>query len=365
MAVHFEKYTPAHVEAVRAFNRRVGTVLEPELLFPEQAGDPWLAEGSSEIYHEGFVAIEGSEVRGGYYLKHQPFSILGEIHQVSSYRLPVSEGVANRAYAALGFQMLRDALARQPLLFSLGMGSLDRPLARLQKAAGWSQYVVPFLFRVIHGGSFLRNIALLRSTPARRAVLDVAAYTGAGSLAFAALRQARRLKVPAGITVQPFREFGPWADDLWQRCHRRYSLIAVRDSRMANILYPPNSGRFLCWKVSNRERLLGWAVGLDTRMQAHKQFGDMRVATIVDGVADPADAGIVIAAAARELERRGVDLIITNQMHLDWAPAGFMEGPSNYIFSASKKLSELLAPFETNVKRGHINRGDGDGPIHL
>ena len=104
-------------------------------------------------------------------------------------------------------------------------------------------------------------------------------------------------------------------------------------------------------------------------MRAHKQFGDMRVGTIVDGLADPDDAGIVVAAAARELEKRGVDLIVSNQTHRMWGDglraAGFVSGPSNFIFSASKPLSELLAPFEAGIREAHINRGDGDGPVHL
>jgi hypothetical protein len=125
----------------------------------------------------------------------------------------------------------------------------------------------------------------------------------------------------------------------------------------------------LRWKVTDRERVLGWAVCLDTAMRGHKQFGELRVATIVDGMADPEDAGVVLAAVTRELEGRGADLVISNQMHAAWSEglraSGFFEGPSNYIFSASKQLSDLIAPFSGRVTKGHMNRGDGDGPIHL
>ncbi len=370
MAIRFEEYTADHASAVRAFNRRVAPLLDPELLFPETPCGGWLPKGAhTQIYQEAFLALDGENVRGGYFLKHQPFSVNGEIRRVSTYRLPVSEGLVNRTYASLGLQMMRDALARQPLLFSLGMGSLDRPIAKMQKAVGWNQYVVPFRFRVIHGSRFLRNIVALRSTPARRALLDAAAWTGTASLAFSMYRMARRAQLPSGIAVEPFRGFGAWAGELWERCQDRYSLIAVRNSEIANILYPAESRRFLCWKVSSRERLIGWAVGLDTLMHGHKQFGDMRVATIVDGLAAPGDATILLAAVTRELERRGADLVISNQMHAAWDEAlrasGFLSGPSNYIFSASKKLSDLLAPFDQRVKAGHITRGDGDGPIHL
>jgi len=41
--------------------------------------------------------------------------------------------------------------------------------------------------------------------------------------------------------------------------------------------------------------------------------------------------------------------------------SGFLEGPSNFIFAAAKKLAALSSAFD----EFHINRGDGDGPIHL
>ena len=58
-----------------------------------------------------------------------------------------------------------------------------------------------------------------------------------------------------------------------------------RDAATLDQLYPPSDPRFL------RVRAVGgWAVLLDTRMQDHKQFGDMRVGTIVDCLAPPESA---------------------------------------------------------------------------
>jgi hypothetical protein len=371
MAVRFEEYTPDLRDAVRAFNRRIASAIDdPELAFPEHPLDLWLPKGANpDIYQETFLALDGDVVRGGYVLKHQPFAVNGEIRRVSSYRLPLSEGIVDRAYVSIGLLTLRHALAQQPLLFSLGMGSFERPVAKMQKAAGWSQYLVPFHFRVVHGGNFLRHLAPLRANRARRMVADLAALTGAGSLAFAAIGLARRARVASDVATELVPDFGPWADALWERCRARYALIAVRDQRIANILYPPEHPRFLRWKVTVGNRVAGWAVCLDTPMHAHKQFGDMRVTTIVDCLADPEDAGTVIAAITRELERRGPDMIICNQMHAAWSnalrDAGYFSGPSNFIFSASKKLAESLSPWDQRVMEGHINRGDGDGPVHL
>src|SRR5579863_655472 len=101
MAIRFEEYGARHVEAVCAFNRRIEAAVDPDLLFPEKPLDWWLPKGGhAEIFQEAFVALEGDTVRGGYFLKHQPFWVNGETRRVSSYRLPVSEGVVNRAYTA-------------------------------------------------------------------------------------------------------------------------------------------------------------------------------------------------------------------------------------------------------------------------
>jgi hypothetical protein len=95
----------------------------------------------------------------------------------------------------------------------------------------------------------------------------------------------------------------------------------------------------------------------------------MRLGSIVDCFAAAEDAPAVAQAAAAFLEHRGVDLIVSNQAHSAWCNAlknaGFLQGPSNFIFASSPKLSRLLA--NRNIGNGdiHINRGDGDGPDNL
>jgi len=91
------------------------------------------------------------------------------------------------------------------------------------------------------------------------------------------------------------------------------------------------------------------------------------VGTIVDCLAPPEDAVTVVRAATRTLESRGVDLIVSNQLHAAWSQAlaatGFRRGPSNFLFAASPALAVLLE--DAGDGELHINRGDGDGPIHL
>jgi hypothetical protein len=40
---------------------------------------------------------------------------------------------------------------------------------------------------------------------------------------------------------------------------------------------------------------------------------------------------------------------------------GFFKAQSNFIFAASKKLTEFLQPFEESKSRIHFTRADGDG----
>jgi hypothetical protein len=142
-------------------------------------------------------------------------------------------------------------------------------------------------------------------------------------------------------------------------------MIAERASGTLNQMYPASSTRFVRIKVGEQ----GWAVLLDTQMENHRHFGDLRVGTIADCLARPELASATVLAAARALEERGVDLIVSNQAHRDWVAAlrraGFLPGPSNFVFAASKQLAQTLAPFETVCREIHLNRGDGDGPVNL
>ena len=81
------------------------------------------------------------------------------------------------------------------------------------------------------------------------------------------------------------RLFPAWADKVWGRSQLEYALLAERDAATLDQLYPSSDPRFL-----RVHAVGGWAVLLDTRMQDHKQFGDMRVGTIVDCLAPPESA---------------------------------------------------------------------------
>ncbi|HEX3727108.1 MAG TPA: hypothetical protein VHV08_12725, partial [Pirellulales bacterium] len=104
-------------------------------------------------------------------------------------------------------------------------------------------------------------------------------------------------------------------------------------------------------------------------MQGHNYFGDMRVGSLIDCLALPGQENKVALAAMRYLSGHAADIVVTNLSHRSWRlaleSAGFWEGPSNFIFAASKKVSAQLEPFEENKHRLHMTRGDGGGPQNL
>lgn len=373
MSIVVEDFLEKHVDAVARFNRRL-SASAGAVLFPESSISSWLPKDSNRrLFREHFVAVdESAEVRGAYMLKHQDFWLADKSIAIGNFTLPISEGLVNRKYSQVAALLLRDALKRQPLLFSLGIGGFDVALAKLLDAARWRMFAVPFHFRVIHPAAFLRNIVHLRQTAMRRRVLDSLAATGLGWLGIRAtqfFRGGRPASSNGGITLEMVDEFGSWADDVWDACKSQYRFSAIRDADNLRILYPRENEKFIRLKVSNGGRPIGWAVLLDTQCSGHLHFGTMRLGSIVDCLAGLGDADKVVAAARQCLESRGVDLIISNQSHSAWCDAfrqsGFLRGPSNFLFAASRDLSAVMQENTIGDNNIHFNRGDGDGPIHL
>ena len=365
MPIRIRPYEEDHVAAVRDFNRRLSGRTFP---FPESAVPEWLPPApGSHLYQEQYLALDGGAVRGGYILKLQDFSLAGAALPIGYYHSAVAEGIADPKYGTVGVQLLLDALRRSPLLYALGMGGFDRPLPQMLQAAGWTLGAVPFHFRVAHPARFLRNIRPLRANRARRTAMDLAAFSGAGwaGLRLVQLLRTRRPQPAPVAEIVP--SFGDWADDVWHKSRLHYPFLAVRDRETLETLYP--GARFLRLKIAAGGSLLGWAVALDTAMQQDQYFGNMRLGSLVDFLAKPEDAFPVVHAAAAFLAGRGVDLIVANQGHAAWTAAfhraGFWQGPSNFLFGASRALAKRLPGGGSDPGQLFLTRGDGDGPIHL
>jgi hypothetical protein len=372
MSLKIVPYEAPQEPAVAAFNERLnaGGVTQR---FSESHIPCWLPPAPGRrLFVEFFLAQENDgTVRGCYALKHQEYRI-GRLTQSIGYlSLPISEGIVDRRYAAVGAQLLLHAIRRQPLIYGLGIGGENEAIARLLRAAGWRVSTVPFFFRVIRPYRFLRNIRILRRSPLRAALLDALAFSGLGWLGGKAanLVLSRRAPSSANIVADEAEEFSDWADDLWRACAPEYPYCAVRDAATLRILYPKENPRFVRLKIRAAGRIIGWAVLLASDSRNHKQFGGMRLGSIVDAFARPAEAEKTVLAADRALRAKNVDIIVSNQSSQTWCHAlrrcGYLSGPSNFLFATSRKLTELLELEHISDDSFYLNRGDGDGPINL
>jgi hypothetical protein len=151
---------------------------------------------------------------------------------------------------------------------------------------------------------------------------------------------------------------------LWLEGRKNCTLTAVRDSTGLKTLYPQTQNHFTRLRVQRNNADIGWAVVAEKRKDPAR-YGNMRVGSVVDCWAIPSEALSIVRAATKALKQQGFDLIVTNQSHCDWGTAfrhaGYLKGPSNFIFAASKKLSALLMPFTETQQRMHFTRADGDG----
>ena len=367
MAIVIQPYSPEHQPAVQEFNRRLrGSSGDPDLVFSETATPRWLPRSSNNpVWNEFYVAVEGSSVRGAYGLKQELILVRGKgTHRVACYHHALSEGIIDRSYASIGGLLTRDALARQPLLYVLGMGGEERPIAKMLKVLGFSFTPIPFYFRVVHPSTFLLEMQALRQARWRRILMNIAAATGTGWLAIKSAQVAATLRArPADFVAEEIAGFSEWADELWSQAKDTVSFAAVRDANTLRLLYPARVNSTQRLRVSRNGAAIGWAI-VGRRRQDPK-FGQMRVGSIVDCWATPENAVAVVQAARQALERDGVDLIVSNQSHRAWCQAferaGFLKGPSTFLFAASKKLTELLQPLDENRPFFHITRADGDG----
>ena len=366
MPIAIQPYRKEHEPAVAQFNQRLRrSSADPDLVFSESSVPAWLPRHpESQVWNELFVATEGAEVRGAYGLKQEQF-LIGEkgLYNVACYHHSLSEGIIDRNYASVGVLLARDALERQPLLYVLGMGGFDRPIAKMLKALGFTLVPLPFYFRVVHPKRFLLQMRALREKRWRALLLNLAAYSGLGWLGIRAAQDFRMRKAPGDFSGNEVGEFSDWADQVWQGAKDSVSMSALRDGNTLRLLYPPASAHLTRVRVSRNGKVVGWAVVGERRRD--QKFGDMRVGSIVDCWALPENGVAVVRAATEALEKDGVDLIVTNQAHRDWCRAfrssGFLEGPSTFVLALSKKLVELVQPFEEKQPWFHVTRADGDG----
>ena len=136
--------------------------------------------------------------------------------------------------------------------------------------------------------------------------------------------------------------------------------VGFRDAATLNDLNPTD-GRWpggIRLRVKRNGEDVGWAVVTDNQLEDDPRFGDLRVGCVADSLAAPEDAAVVVGAATRFLESRGVDVIGSNQSHPDWiagfAAAGYVILDRRRFFAVSPEFQKVLAPFEETARGLHM-----------
>lgn len=370
MTIEFVPYSPARHAAVVRFNARLAAG-GSEWQFPPHER-PQDADGLP-TWTESFVAADGDEVYAGYIFKHQRFLLEGEPFDVCHLQLPLSLGQVDGEFAQVSAALIFDVIRRSSYVFSLGLGAEDTQFAKLLTAAGWRHLTVPFHFSVKVPNRFAREIRLPPDRARLQRVLRLLGQLRLAGLAFRVRRLAASRGRPPRATyghVHEVPRFESFADELFEAHAASYALVADRRAATLQLLYPEEEQeRYLRVVVESGGAIVGWAVVLDTRMRGDKYFGDLRVGTLADCFAAPENAGAMVAAVDDFLSRRGVDVVVSNQLHPAWCDAleaaGYESGPSNFYFYFSEGLAERAAEVPDWQRGTHLNRGDGEGPGHL
>jgi hypothetical protein len=365
VALQFVPFSPEYALAAQRFNQRMRERNAPtDFLLPEQAES--VRKSSDVIRWQHYVAAEGGEVRGGVLEMDQPGWLNGRDVRALNFQSPLSEGIADGNNLMVGMQLVKFMQKRSEAAFVVGMGAATNPLPRLLKAAGWSVREVPFLFRVHRAGAFLREVKPLQTTAARRLAARLAAASGLGALALA-VKQRNRIRGDVAVRVE--KQWGAWADEIWEQIKSGYVFCVRRDRATLESLYDTADPRITILVMSEGQKVLGWAVCQQTEMKDNRYFGNMRVTSLLDCAALKGSVPLVAAAADREAGRLGADLVLVNHSLPTWVEAfksaGFLSRPSNFLLAMSKPLTAAIEASPSGSAAIHITRGDGDGRINL
>lgn len=369
MAISIQPFDASRSAAIAALNRRMAAG-GSSWQFPEHPEpEAFAREEGSPVFQELLVAVDGAAVRGGYTLQHRTAAFRDEERPIGSWYQPISEGSVDPKHSLVAIQMLRDAFRREPLCFGLGLEGLDSQLSKLAATLRCELRLIPFFVRVQNGQRFARGARYLRKRRALAHLLDLAAATHTAGLAVALANRAlqRAPRPGAGTRVESITRFGPWADDVWQRCRSRYSFVGVRDAATLRRLYPERQ-RFRGVRLLHEDTTIGWAVLDSKRMSDDRKFGDLHIGRIGDCFAAPEHADLVVRAAVEVLASEGVDVMLSNMSHPAWCAAlrrnAFLPAPSNFVFAPSPELAKRIRAVDPEGRDVHLTRGDdGGGPL--
>jgi len=351
-------------ESIREFNARLEKA-GITFAFPVDSSKLMQkAPGADAPYQTAYVMSDGSSVRGGYILKSEQLFIGAQSFPVGNYQLPLSEGIADRKYAMVGVQLIRDALARQSRLYCLGMGNTARPLPRLLSKLGWTVSKVPFLFRIENARNFTKEIRWLHQRAYLRLLLGLARNTGtlAGIVGSARLwRRVLGFRPPAGVSFVEVADFPEEIDELFANVRGDYGLMCDRRAAAMRSRLPANDSRLLRVLLRKSGKVAGWVVISVSQLANHTQFGNMKLGCIVDGLAAPGDVGLLIGEACRRLEAASCDLLVSNQTHPVWIRGlrgqGFFKGPQISFLLFHRRWRRPTRPFRLRTSTARMAMG--------
>jgi hypothetical protein len=366
--------TDADREALRRLNDRLrsGGVRYQLPLEGAVPGEFREAENGPAVFRDLLVVSDGDEIRAGLLLYHGGVWAGGEERPFSWVQLPVSEGLVDPRHSMAIVMLMKTVIGREPLLMSLGIGSMRESYAQLLVRLGWRHAAVPFVFHPVRPGELLRRLPAARSRRWTRLAGSVSGFVGLDRVlgGLAGLVRGRRRTLLGGCTVVSATHFDAWADDVYHKARGDYGAAVIRDAATLNVRYPPDDPRYIRLRVRTRVtgEELGWIIVIHGKLPHSQYFGDLHVGTLVDGFARGRDAGRMVQAGADYLADAGADLIVANWSHDAWLDAsrscGFLGGPSNYFLFVSPKGNTILEP-SCPLAAVHMTRGDNDGPGHL
>jgi hypothetical protein len=367
MKVDFTPLTASLIPACRDFNERLRLRGALPFPLPEQVFPT--SDGISQDSAMHFIAVdEHGVVRGGVLLSEMHGWLKGEPVRVINIQSPLSEGIVERAYAGVGLQMLKFINERGPYSYAVGMGGRQNPFPRFLKAAGWLVIPVPFSFSVMKSSRFLREMVPLQTSP-NKWIAQIAATTGLGGLALGIWNIAHSEPPLPYYSLDLADTWPRGTQSVWEECRDSLSFSVMRDEAELAKLYPNAQPRLKRFLLSYRGKIVGWSVGIVTQMHNHSIFGNLLVGTILDGLASDQHLLALLALSCRALKSMGADLILTNQTCGNWQSKlrqiGFFRAASNYLVSLSKPLAESLRSYPEAFDLMHVNRGDGDGRMHV
>jgi hypothetical protein len=377
--LQFVPLTQHLVQACSEFNERLGragaALSSVTCLVNRDRGmDP---PAPMEVERYVGVDVDG-QVRGSYSLRWQYLWLRGERLLGAHYGYPISEGVIDKHYAMLGVLVLLDAVKRCEYLYLLGAGGRTGSVFRVAEHVGFAIADVPFLFRVINGGRFLRKLPQMQSGLGRRLLATIGGATGLAQLATGLLhgasaishRGSSSLRPSSSLTVDEVTTLAAAADEVRSRVHSQYTFCVVRDGAPVEPSFPLDRTDLHRLVVRHQGSIIGWSVVMREGLsRLHAYLGDIAPGLIVDAFGDTAYASEIVRAATAYLAAQGVDVVITNTSHEGWVSgykrAGFIAWDSQFPLIVSHSLARRIGDLRAIMTRTHMSRADADGVHYL